>query len=109
MCYLLPAARGKEEEKAAESIALPYSESQLLLVIVSARQETERVYGEEIWDRRVSDGRETFSEAYFDELKEFFYELSAMNDMMEERSVKLDTEEMRCLHGTAGRLYTASV
>ena len=95
LCCLLLAACGKKEEKAAESTALPYSESQLLLVIASARQETEEVYGKEIWDKRVSGGRETFSEAYFDELKEFFYELSAMNGMAEERNVKLDTEEMR--------------
>ena len=81
LCCLLLAACGKKEEKAAESTALPYSESQLLLVIASARQETEEVYGKEIWDKRVSGGRETFSEAYFDELKEFFYELSAMNGM----------------------------
>ena len=109
LCCLLLAACGKKEEKAAESTALPYSESQLLLVIASARQETEEVYGKEIWDKRVSGGRETFSEAYFDELKEFFYELSAMNGMAEERNVKLDTEEMRRLHEAAEHFFTASV
>ena len=109
LCCLLFTACGKKEEKTAESTALPYSENQLLLVIASARQETESVYGKEIWEKRVGGGAETFSEAYFDELKEFFYELSAMNGMAEERNVKLDTEETRRLHEAVGRFYTSSV
>ena len=74
-----------------------------------ARRETEAVYGSEIWEKRVSGGTKTFSEAYFDELRQFFYELSALNGMAEERNVKLDTEETRRLHEAAQRFYTESV
>lgn len=109
-CCLLFAACGREKkEENVAGTALPYSENQLLMIIASARKETEAVYGSEIWEKRVSGGTKTFSEAYFDELRQFFYELSALNGMAEERNVKLDTEETRRLHDAAQRFYTESV
>ncbi|WP_449148367.1 peptidylprolyl isomerase, partial [Stomatobaculum sp.] len=109
-CCLFFAACGREKkEENVAGTALPYSENQLLMIIASARKETEAVYGSEIWEKRVSGGTKTFSEAYFDELRQFFYELSALNGMAEERNVKLDTEETRRLHDAAQRFYTESV
>nr|WP_315434509.1 peptidylprolyl isomerase [uncultured Stomatobaculum sp.] len=109
-CCLLFAACGREKkEENVAGTALPYRENQLLMIIASARKETEAVYGSEIWEKRVSGGTKTFSEAYFDELRQFFYELSALNGMAEERNVKLDTEETRRLHDAAQRFYTESV
>ena len=108
-CLLLSACGREKKEEAVAGTALPYSENQLLMIIASARRETEAVYGSEIWEKRVSEGTKTFSEAYFDELRQFFYELSALNGMAEERNVKLDTEETRRLHEAAQRFYTESV
>ena len=108
-CLLLSACGREKKEETVAGTALPYSENQLLMIIASARRETEAVYGSEIWEKRVSGGTKTFSEAYFDELRQFFYELSALNGMAEERNVKLDTEETRRLHEAAQRFYTESV
>ena len=94
-CLLLSACGREKKEEAVAGTALPYSENQLLMIIASARRETEAVYGSEIWEKRVSGGTKTFSEAYFDELRQFFYELSALNGMAEERNVKLDMREDR--------------
>ena len=108
-CLFFAACSREKKEENVAGTALPYSENQLLMIIASARQETEAVYGSEIWEKRVSGGTKTFSEAYFDELRQFFYELSALNGMAEERNVKLDTEETRRLHDAAQRFYTESV
>jgi len=108
-CLFFAACSREKKEENVAGTALPYSENQLLMIIASARRETEAVYGSEIWEKRVSGGTKTFSEAYFDELRQFFYELSALNGMAEERNVKLDTEETRRLHEAAQRFYTESV
>lgn len=95
-------------EPKEETVLLPYSEQQMLMLVLSARQETEQLYTNEIWRVTLGSG-ESYKTRYLRELRDFFLELCALNGMAEERGIRLDTEEKKQLSAAAQIFYESSV
>lgn len=95
----------KQDEKILE---LPYNASQIRLVNLSARARTESVYTEQVWDINIGD-RETYREAFQEELKQFFLELFVMDRIAAERGITLTQEEQNRLSDAAELYWKESV
>lgn len=91
-----------------ETEEVPYSAGQMALVSASAKKETEEIYTDRIWSVPTN-GRGTFADAYTEELREFFIEMTAMNRMAEESGTHLEQEERNRLEEAAASFYTSSV
>ncbi len=86
-----------------------YTPAQMLLLVASEKQHTEDIYTEKIWDIQIGGTGRNYRDAFFDEMKQFFIEMTAMNGMAAERGIKLDSSEKKKLTEAAEEFYLSSV
>ncbi|MBQ7534709.1 MAG: peptidyl-prolyl cis-trans isomerase [Stomatobaculum sp.] len=109
LCFLLAACGGKDGNGAAEEQSVPYSEEQMLLLVASERKQAENLYTERIWEVKTGASGRRYEEAFYEEMKRFFVEMTAMNGIAAERGVKLDAGEKKALSQAAETFYQTSV
>lgn len=102
---LLASCSGEQDQKPE---TVPYSAGQMILVSASARQKVEEIYTDQVWSVPTGDNQ-TFEEAFTERLKNFFPEMAAMDQLAEERGIKLDSDERSSLEQAASSFYDSSV
>ena len=109
LCLFLAACGSRNGGSSSEEEYVRCSTEQMLLLVASERKQTEELYTDRIWEVKTGASGRRYEEAFFDEMKRFFVELTAMNGIAAERGVKLDAGEKKALSLAAEAFYETSV
>ena len=81
-----------------------YTRAQMMMMILSQKQEITKAYTDEIWQKKVTDDGKTYEEVFLDDMRNFFKELKVLNLIAAERGIRLTTEE-EAMMGEASNQY----
>lgn len=109
LCFFLAACGSGRGGSAVEEESVPCSTEQMLLLVASERRQTEELYTDRVWEVQTGAAGRRYEDAFYDEMKRFFVEMTAMNGIAAERGVKLDAAEKKALTQAAETFYETSV
>ena len=76
LCLFLGACGSRNSGNASEEEYVPCSMEQMLLLVASERKQTEDLYTDRIWEVKTGSSGRRYEEAFYDEMKRFFVELT---------------------------------
>ena len=98
-----PVSEAVREQEPESTV--PYTAEQMLFILLSQKERTEKLLTDSIWDVKLPGRGEAYGEVFQNEMKEFFRELYIMDRLAESRSVRLTTEEQRRMEVLGGEYY----
>lgn len=82
-----------------------YTDTQMLLLILSQMKDIEDSYTSELWDRKLDTRGTTYQQVFMGEMKQFFKDLLILEELAQEKGVRLSTEEEVMVSGVANEWY----
>lgn len=82
-----------------------YTDSQIMLIVATERNRYRKVYTDQIWQVKVSDGGMDFREYFLGQIQNFLWELKMMNLLADEQGITLTGQQKEILNQMAHQYY----